>query len=121
MKNFIYFCMIMCMAWMIISVICADVAAHDKLEVILTIGGIFVSGAFFGQGIGLSKQSKELREITRQYERDHQRYEEICTNYYELLYEVARKFPNETRHQTALRYIRNAEILSNELAECVEN
>jgi hypothetical protein len=29
--------------------------------------------------------------------------------YQELLYAVARKFPGETRHQTALRYIREAE------------
>ena len=29
--------------------------------------------------------------------------------YYELLYAVVRKFPNETRHETALRYIREAE------------
>ena len=29
--------------------------------------------------------------------------------YLELLYAVSRKFPNETRHETALRYIREAE------------
>jgi hypothetical protein len=29
--------------------------------------------------------------------------------YMELLYAVASKFPDETRHQTALRYIKNAE------------
>ena len=29
--------------------------------------------------------------------------------YNELLFAVERKFPNETRHQTALRYIRSAE------------
>ena len=29
--------------------------------------------------------------------------------YMELLLAVASKFPNETRHQTALRYIKNAE------------
>jgi hypothetical protein len=34
---------------------------------------------------------------------------EIVDKYYELLYAVARKFPNETRHETALRYIREAE------------
>jgi hypothetical protein len=31
--------------------------------------------------------------------------------YHELLYAVASKFPNETRHQTALRYIKRAEEL----------
>jgi hypothetical protein len=30
--------------------------------------------------------------------------------YYELLFSVERKFPGETRHQTALRYIRYAEL-----------
>jgi two-component SAPR family response regulator len=29
--------------------------------------------------------------------------------YHELLYAVGSKYPNETRHQTALRYIREAE------------
>lgn len=32
--------------------------------------------------------------------------------YHELILAVARKFPNETRHQTALRYIRQAEECS---------
>lgn len=30
-------------------------------------------------------------------------------DYNELIMAVVRKFPNETRHQTALRYIREAE------------
>ena len=29
--------------------------------------------------------------------------------YYELLYAVGNKYPNETRHETALRYITQAE------------
>ena len=29
--------------------------------------------------------------------------------YHELVYAVASKYPNETRHETALRYIKNAE------------
>lgn len=33
--------------------------------------------------------------------------------YHELLYAVASKWPDETRHQTALRYIMNAERGSN--------
>jgi hypothetical protein len=43
---------------------------------------------------------------------------ELQAKYYELLYGVARKFPNETRHETALRYIRNAETHGNEPAKC---
>lgn len=30
--------------------------------------------------------------------------------YYELLMEVARKFPGESRHETTLRYIRRSEL-----------
>jgi len=33
----------------------------------------------------------------------------ITQNYNELIMAVARKFPGETRHQTALRYIKEAE------------
>lgn len=34
---------------------------------------------------------------------------DVSEKYHELLYAVARKFPDETRHETALRYIREAE------------
>jgi len=37
------------------------------------------------------------------------RLNEVETKYYELLYAVAVKWEGESRHQTALRYIRNAE------------
>lgn len=40
--------------------------------------------------------------------------------YMELLYAVASKFPNETRHQTALRYIKNSES-HNDMAAKEEN
>ena len=35
--------------------------------------------------------------------------EDIKTQYYELIMAVGNKYPNESRHQTALRYIRGAE------------
>lgn len=37
--------------------------------------------------------------------------------YSELVMAVARKFPDETRHQTALRYIRETEARANEPGE----
>jgi len=37
------------------------------------------------------------------------RYGELSKKYEELLYAVAQKFPDETRHETALRYIRQRE------------
>lgn len=41
-----------------------------------------------------------------------ERAPDVNALYEELLYAVARKFPNETRHQTALKYIKRAEELS---------
>ena len=38
-----------------------------------------------------------------------QRAKEVAELYHEPLYAVARKFPGESRHETALRYIRSAE------------
>lgn len=35
--------------------------------------------------------------------------DDVAQKYEELLYAVQRKFPDETRHQTALRYIKTAE------------
>lgn len=37
--------------------------------------------------------------------------------YNELLFAVGKKYPNETRHQTALRYIRQAEMPNSEPAK----
>ena len=37
---------------------------------------------------------------------------DVVQKYEELLYAVARKFPDETRHQTALRYIKTSEAPS---------
>lgn len=39
----------------------------------------------------------------------YREYERVNRLYQELLYAVARKFPDETRHETALRYIRERE------------
>lgn len=36
-------------------------------------------------------------------------YPKLQAKYNELIFEVCRKFPGESRHQTALRYIREAE------------
>ena len=49
-------------------------------------------------------------EATR---KEMEKCEEISKKYYELLYGVASKFPDESRHETALRYILNAEKCGN--------
>lgn len=38
-----------------------------------------------------------------------QKITDLEEKYNELIYAVATKYPNETRHQTALKYIKNAE------------
>lgn len=42
---------------------------------------------------------------------------ELEIKYNELLYSVETKFKNETRHQTALRYIREAELVNKKCLE----
>jgi hypothetical protein len=41
-------------------------------------------------------------------------YEELRAQYYELIMAVERCFPGESRHETALRYIREAEARANQ-------
>lgn len=48
------------------------------------------------------KQAAQIKEL-----------EAISAKYHELLYQVSMKFPNETRHETALRYLKRAENQSN--------
>lgn len=36
--------------------------------------------------------------------------DDISDRYFELIYAVGKKHPGETRHQTALRYIKQAEV-----------
>lgn len=41
--------------------------------------------------------------------------------YHELLYAVATKYPGETRHETALRYIRDTEERVSQSGSCKQN
>lgn len=52
------------------------------------------------------KKMREQGENLLKWMDSHDRLEE---KYNELLMSVGTKYPNETRHQTALRYIREAE------------
>lgn len=45
----------------------------------------------------------------------------IEEKYYELLYAVGNKYPNESRHETALRYIKEAEISTDESSKEAKN
>jgi len=46
-------------------------------------------------------------------------YEKVRQQYQELIYAVGNKYQNETRHETALRYIRKAEEIS-DVGACKE-
>lgn len=61
---------------------------------------------------------EELRDQVRQFvnERNHFR-----DRYDELLYAVATKHPDETRHQTALRYIRERETANDHQVASTES
>jgi len=62
--------------------------------------------------LGLAALRAQLEEILANNGKLHSTVREqtrVIGLYNELLYAVARKHPNETRHQTALRYIQQAE------------
>ncbi len=46
--------------------------------------------------------------------------EAVAEKYRELLYQVACKFPNETRHETALRYLKERETPAMTADQCCE-
>ena len=52
---------------------------------------------------------EERAQLRTELERAESRLREAQAQYDELIYAVAQKWPGETRHQTALRYIQNAE------------
>lgn len=55
----------------------------------------------------------EILEPTHIPEQDYIRHlEDISDKYNELIFAVGNKYENETRHETALRYIRSAEKYS---------
>ena len=56
---------------------------------------------------------KALEEAARARE------SELCRLYQELLFAVAKKHPGETRHATALRYIRQAEAPVVDRPDCM--
>ncbi len=53
-----------------------------------------------------------LRQQLAACERQRDELKADAERYQELLYAVQRKFPNESRHETALRYIKHAEAPS---------
>lgn len=54
----------------------------------------------------------EIRRLLASRNRARRERDEMTDKYNELLFAVGLKFPGETRHQTALRYIKQAESAS---------
>jgi hypothetical protein len=73
---------------------------HDDIERIASDAGLVV----IGEGIVVTGEAVvKLCELVAAAERE---------KYNELLMAVGKKFPDESRHETALRYIREAESKS---------
>ena len=70
----------------------------------------------------LEKENNTLREIiqprTEQVIEWAAKYAQMRELYNDLIYQVANVHPNESRHETAKRYIMEAEQPSNNQAEC---
>ena len=62
--------------------------------------------------------NKELSEAKAEIERLECELASAKRNYMDLIMAVGEKYPNETRHQTALRYIRERETPSTDQAKC---
>lgn len=68
----------------------------------------------------IEKNYRLEREVGRLDDKvDH--LERQLEEYYKLLYAVETKYPNETRHQTALRYIQQAERIDQSVASKEES
>ena len=57
-------------------------------------------------GLGLEYAATELQHLAEELERE---LAEAKRNYMELIMSVGNKYPNETRHETAKRYIQERE------------
>ena len=59
----------------------------------------------------------EEKTLEQKYDELKARYDDLSKRYYELIMEVGNKYPGETRHETALRYIKEREDLSDVTAD----
>ena len=86
---------------------------------------------WYHKALDLQEQLAALREQVANYQQTIQDYTDnhsdcgkqlatLTAQYHELLYAVARKWPNETRHQTALRYIKEVESHEDGAAQAAE-
>ena len=62
--------------------------------------------------------SGDCAELERENAALRRKLEKMREDYHELIMTVGNKYPDETRHQTALRYIQNAENRSNGPDSC---
>jgi hypothetical protein len=67
-----------------------------------------------------SKLLHEGMRLERELASARERIKQLEESYSDLVMQVERKFDGETRHETAKRYIMNAEILTQESKETKE-
>lgn len=79
---------------------------------------VLVYGALRGKGIRRAELPPRLRDCISPSPCSASDVSEL---YNELLYAVAQKFPGESRHETALRYIREREQSTGEAGSCKQN
>jgi hypothetical protein len=58
----------------------------------------------------------QVSDLKFEMETLRSRHAALVEKYDELLYSVGNKYPNESRHETALRYIRNSENPTDNIA-----
>jgi len=78
---------------------------------------------WYDNGPGSESFKCKMRESQNEWDKKNHPFlklKEIQDKYNELIMAVAKKFPNELRHQTALRYINEREESGSEGGCCVE-
>jgi hypothetical protein len=63
-------------------------------------------------------ERQKMLDLSGECDRLRARHAALVEKYNELLYSVGNKYPDESRHETALRYIRNAETPKDNVAHC---
>jgi len=65
----------------------------------------------------LMSERDALRARVEELEADRERLEVTSARYNELIFQVGNKYQDETRHETAIRYIRSAEQANNDVSQ----
>lgn len=90
----------------------------ELMELVDDYGSLCASADCSLSGENIMQEMKEAKAKIQKIADSLDQLESLREKYNELLYAVGNKYPNESRHQTALRYIKQAETSSGEGGEC---